>query len=85
MTSKMRRRMGHFWHHPGQYYGYCPYLHGHYGPPPWHMGGPAGEEEKEDLKEHLDALRKEYLDALKEEIRKLEQRIEELEKTGKPD
>ena len=77
MSSGMRRRLRFFWPHGhpyGHYHGFCPFAHGHYGPPPWWMEKPAVEDEKEDLKE--------YLKTLKEEIEEVEKHMKELEKAG---
>jgi hypothetical protein len=69
----MRRRYSYFWphchhcgapHHPWDFYG---------PPPRWWTEREAPEEEKEDLKEHIEML--------KEEIAAAEERLKKLEKS----
>jgi hypothetical protein len=73
MPIRTRRRMRLYWPYCHHYVWHHPY--GPYGPPPppWWMEEPTPEEEKEDLKEHIEML--------KEELKSAEARIKELEKS----
>ncbi len=72
MPRRSRRRLRLYWpycQHYGWHHPYGPY--GPAPPPPWWMEEPTPEEEKEDLKTHIEMLKKE-LTAAEDDLKKLE-------------
>ncbi|MBN2428072.1 MAG: DUF5320 family protein [Deltaproteobacteria bacterium] len=70
MPRRLRVRQRLLW----PQYGYCPWPHPYWGPPPWWgTERPTKEEEKEDLKEHIEML--------KDELKFAEEQLKEMEES----